>query len=131
MTTYPCGCDTEEPLPCEEHLVIVVAREGASLRTADELVLQFIVDAQDVAEAANQTIKLAPWGEDVVKQAGEAMDDGDNWLADDTLSDHLHTVANQMETELAGLDGGGFYVHWDDGFLIYRATGPLAEEVAG
>lgn len=127
MTLYPCGCDTDELLPCELHLDIQVAREGASLRTADELCLQFVEDAMAVAHDAAQRIELAPWGRDVVKRATDGLASA-GWLDDRDLADDLRTLADQIESELAGLDGGPYLTHWEDGFLIYRATGPLAEE---
>lgn len=116
-----CFCTDE--LPCEAHMQVIVAREGASLRTADELTLQFIEDALDTARAESEPIDLAPWGHDVLGKARTALAD-ESWLEDRDLGDELRELANQVESELSGLAHGGLAVHWDDGFLIYRDTRP-------
>lgn len=121
-----CEC-SEEFGPCELHLELFVSREGASLRTADELLSVFIDDAVTLGAG------LSPYGKDIVFRADAAMTvDGpmSNWLPDTEdgyeLRDALQTVANQMESELYTL---GFSVYWDDGYRIIKITGgPLFEE---
>jgi hypothetical protein len=123
-----CEC-SEEYGPCEDHSELMVSREGASLRTADELQSQFIHDAVSLGA------ELSPYGKDVLSRADAAMTvEGpmSNWLPDDeegyALRDDLGTVANQVETELYTL---GYSTYWDDGFRVLKITGgPLAEDEA-
>lgn len=122
------NCDCSEDFgPCEQHCEVLVSREGASLRTSDELLSVFIEDAVALGAA------LSPYGKDIQFRADAAMyvpGPMSNWLPDNEegyeLRDALQTVANQVETELYTL---GYSVYWEDGYQIVRITGgPLAEE---
>jgi len=105
----------------------MVSREGASLRTADELLSVFIDDAVGLGA------ELSPYGKDIVFRADAAMQvEGSmsNWLPDtedgQELRDALATIANQVETELYTL---GYSVYWDDGFRVLKVTGgPFFED---
>jgi hypothetical protein len=128
MTEFDCDC-SEEYGPCEDHSELLVSREGASLRTADELLSVFIDDAAILGA------ELSPYGKDIVFRADAAMAvEGpmSNWLPETEdgyeLRDALATVANQVETELYTL---GYLVYWEDGYRIVKVTGgPLAEDEA-
>lgn len=122
MTEFDCDC-SEEYGPCEKHSALIVVREGASLRTADELLSVFIDDA--VALGA----ELSPYGKDIVFRADAAMQaEGtngmSNWLPETDegyeLRDALASIANQVETELDTL---GYSTYWDDGFRVLKITG--------
>lgn len=125
METWDCDC-SEEFGPCEQHSELLVSREGASLRTSDELLSVFIDDAVALGAA------LSPYGKDIVFRADAAMyvpGPMSNWLPDTEegyeLRDALQTVANQMESELDTL---GYSTYWDDGYRILKVTGgPLAD----
>lgn len=125
METWDCDC-TEEYGPCELHAELLVSREGAALRTADELLSMFIDDA--VALGA----ELSPYGKDIVFRSDAAMyvpGAMSNWLPDTEegyeLRDALQTVAYQVESELDTL---GYSTYWDDGYRILKITGgPLAD----
>ncbi len=103
----------------------VVIREGASLRTSDELRATFVGDATDLG------VKLSTWGADLIERvwanlnANERM--GVMWLSGDNAGDELDmelgTLVNQCETALYEL---GYSVRWDDGYVIYR--GEVGEE---
>lgn len=120
MTT--CNDCSEEYGPCEAHSELLVSREGASLRTADELMVCFINDATQLR------VELSPWGNDVLTRANKALKDNESmgvaWLPDTpeghALRDDLNTLQWQVETELATL---GMSVYWEDGFRIVRITG--------
>lgn len=115
-----CGCD-EEYGPCETHSVLEVLREGASLHTADELSLIFVLDVKalvgadflderDQADLARIEAALAD-----ERWLGES-DDSDEYDAADALYDLV-----QAAESAASL--GGYWVRWDDGFTIRRVTG--------
>lgn len=105
MSGFECGC-SEDYGPCEEHGDVLAQREGASLRTSDELALTFIGDALGVGG------ELSPYGRDVYDQAGEALSDG--WVDNGDLADELHELVRQVEASL------GYWVTWDDGYRIVR-----------
>ena len=111
-----CDCDWDTG-PCEQHGTVLVVREGASHRTADELALQLCHDLVDCGA------ELSPWGAFNLRQADERAAQcrnphtGTMWFDDDgTTLDALVTLADQLEADL------GIGVYHDDGYVIVRAT---------
>lgn len=128
MTTE-CEC-SEEYGPCEEHGETIAQREGASTRTADELLAVFIDDAVGIG------VELSPWGADVLARAWANLNANERygvaWFSTDeegsALHDEVRTLVDQVENDLATMDGGGMHVWWEDGYVISRVTGgPLVD----
>lgn len=118
-----CSC-SEEYGPCEGHADILAQREGASLRTADELAALFLSEAAYVLEEAAET------DASLTETAGRAYtiackyDDVQGWCDDADRSQALHDDASMVETWLPA----GIHVWWNDGYVIARVTaGPLLD----
>ena len=120
-----CGC-TEEDGPCETHGTVVVQREGASTRTADELLLVYVEDASLILHDAGT--ELTPWADDVIHRAHGALDTVDEFTHTaslpastygERLRDELVTLADQVECDLSTMDAPHF-TYWDDGYRIVR-----------
>lgn len=116
MTTS-CDC-SDEYGPCENHAEILVVREGASTRTADELVWQLIDDLVYLGG------ELSPWGREVFDEAASALFEEDygspgvNWIDPAThegLAQSLYDVAWQLESSMPDL-----VVSHNDGYVIMR-----------
>lgn len=114
-------CDCSEDMgPCESHMDVVVMREGASLRSADELSALFIEDAVSVGAS------LSPYGEDIRRRIGETEAWEGSWLRDPDLADAMRDMTTELETDIYTV--GGFHVRWDDGYVIYTVNGgPLCD----
>lgn len=116
-----CDC-SEEYGPCEMHCVQLAQREGASLRTADELCLVYLDDALGIDPEC-----LSPYGLDVKLRAETALRElsdacMSNWLDDHQLADELRDVCWQVESHLDA------QTYWEDGYRIVKITGgPLLE----
>lgn len=131
MTTITCDCDPDEMLPCEEHMVVLAQREGASARTGDELLSVWVHDA-----VFFRGVELSPWGRDLLSRYDAALESnrrfGVAWLPDgrQVLAEEMDTLRNQVEVSLALLDEP-VYTHWDDGYIMYSLTEdcPLREDV--
>lgn len=132
MTIHPCGCDTDELLPCETHMDILVSREGASLRTADELGVQFIHDC--LANFMPELLDHVHGERGEFDRISAALEDardphsGCAWLENDDDREALHDLERLVEARLPE----GIQVLWQDGYLIYQITGdsPLVEQDA-
>lgn len=85
---------------------IVCQREGASLRSADELALILIEDLVSL------DAELSPYGCDIVAQAEAALVDS-VWINDPDLAEALGDVARQIENTI-----GDYLVKHDDGYII-------------
>lgn len=119
---YDCDCSPESG-PCEEHGRILFQREGAALRTAEELAIQYIDDALTIDSEI-----LAPYGREVVRQARAA---GRDVFLLDGLADELFDVEYQVENNLAGVHRNGYNIMTvrEDGYTIYDVhSGPLRED---
>lgn len=99
---------------------ILVVRDGAALRTADELSRLFVSDAVDCGA------ELSPWGLDVLARfdrMSETSDYGTTWLPQtyegETLRDELGSLVDQVEADLGTL---GLAVDWEDGYVIRQAN---------
>lgn len=129
LTDYgTCEC-SEEYGPCEWHGETMVSREGASVRTADDLGHEFLTDVVSVcrawpsAEFERETIRL-----------GNALADNEShgcrWLPFDPESSYpdSEALADMIGQAEGFLAGHGYSVYWEDGFRIVRITGgPLAQ----
>lgn len=128
-----CGC-SEEYGPCEEHGETIAQREGASTRTADDLVYVFLTDVLAIAENRG-LISADMRGRVNVDKLREAIDYWSNddlwddnygcrWVRDDVDAE-IHDEIATGESVLAEL---GLSVWWEDGYVISRVTGgPLSE----
>lgn len=132
LTDYGrCDC-SEESGPCEWHGETLVSREGASLRTADELGHEFLTDVASVCGAW-----ISPEFERDTIRIGNALADnrsayGVAWLptADETDDgeDMPDTLADMLRSAETFLSDHGYSVWWEDGYRIIRITGgPLAQ----
>lgn len=100
-----------------------VSREGASHRTADELIAVFAMDVADLLALPE------PWGNDgyyaeevVTLPNGETVTNPaipypDGWLDDPDLSQALYDSMSHWESLLSD---AGLYVSWNDGYVIER-----------
>lgn len=104
-----CGESAEH-----EHEAVVI-REGASLRTADELLECFVSDAIDLGA------ELSPYGAESLRLAREALENdrsarsGVAWIESDDVREGLADLAWQVEADLSD-----YCVVWEDGYVIYR-----------
>jgi hypothetical protein len=110
--TGQCEC-SDEYGPCEAHGETVVIREGASLRSADELCHEFLGDVASV---------LRSWPSDEYREAetrlGNALADSDgSWFDDPDDADECRDLVTNGE---AALGDAGYMVIWDDGYRIVR-----------
>lgn len=107
-----CTCDPIEG-PCPLHGELLIVREGATLRTARELVIRFIDDALTFDDSI-----LSATGRIDLERARRADPlDGD-------IDDMLNHLSRQVEDYGLGDD---IFVNWEDGYTITRVTGPLLE----
>ena len=119
-----CECD-EEYGPCEDHCTVLVQREGASTRTADDLLYVYLCDVVDlIADQTGDENVLSPWGEDVLERAGALLDQNDHygcrWLPEDEgeqMYDEMTTLQYQLEASVSTLDQT-IWTTWNDGFWI-------------
>lgn len=118
----PCACSLDEG-PCYDHLDVEVLREGASLRTGDELLLTFLEDASELIDwdrrgpsdptRLSVDITIEACHEDLAVQVPA------RWLANDERREELEDQARRVEDLVTTQ---GFYVLWDDGYVIGRPT---------
>lgn len=122
-----CEC-SEEYGPCEDHSEVLVQREGAAIRTADELCAVFIDDASSLIDA--ETVRdMQPWEQrnyvaalDTAREYWEANPSG-GWAEDEDMCQYLADAVRDIE----GMLPSGVSVYWEDGYVITRITGgPLA-----
>lgn len=121
--TGTCECDDEYG-PCEFHAETLVTREGASMRTADELSHEFLTDVVSVcgewpsAEFESETIRLGN------ALADNRSDWGSAWLPDsDDGEDLPDTLQDLVRTAESFLADHGYTAVWQDGYRIIRVTG--------
>lgn len=125
MEDFDCDC-SEDYGPCEDHMEVYAQREGASTRTADDLVYVFLTDvlscAEDVDIRQGAEVDLTRlhdsityWGDD----ARWTDNMGCRWVSDDEEAE-IHDEMSVGENVLSDL---GLSVSWDDGYMIYRVTG--------
>lgn len=113
--TGRCEC-SDEYGPCEHHGETIVSREGASLRSADDLCHTFLGDVASV---------LGSWPSDAFREAetrlGNALhDSGGSWWNDPDDADECRDLVTNGE---AALGDAGYSVYWEDGYRIIRITG--------
>jgi hypothetical protein len=102
----PCS---EEYGPCEAHGEALYIREGAAVRTGDELAVVYLLDV-----ATLTGVEIAP---DVAR----IVESLDGWTADPADADALQDAVDR-----APLPPDVMAV-WDDGYVIYRILGgPLS-----
>lgn len=120
MTEPECDCSNEHG-PCEQHCQVIIQREGASLRSADELAVQYLEDAQELVPD-----RLSPYGYGVLRRAQTDLAKSGAWLSQRTVtSDELYSLVDQVETEVGV---AGYQTYREDGYSIVKITGgPLLE----
>ena len=103
--------------PCELHGETLVQREGASLRTGDELSLLYLDDMESLGQG-----ELSPYGADVRARAESALEanrsprSGTAWIDDSDLADELNDVVFQVES------ASDYLTYWDDGYRIVKPS---------
>jgi len=119
-----CEC-SEEYGPCEDHSEVLAQREGASLRTADELLAVFIGDVEDiigrpVTEHDASAVAAEYW---------EATDNVGGWVDCDRFPDLAEALHDAATYGAEGALPADVWVWWEDGYVVSRITGgPLLEE---
>lgn len=113
--TITCEC-SEEYGPCEQHGNVLAQREGASSRTADELVYVYVLDCFAILEQ-----EPTPVAADILRRVEEDWENQDDtygvlWIQDEELEDELRDLAHQMESTI------GAWTYWEDGFVIVEPT---------
>lgn len=123
---YGPACDcADEYGPCEDHGTVIVRREGASTRTADDLLYVYLCDVVDViADATEGETVLSPWGADVLERAGALLDQNESmgvrWFPEDEsegIMGELDTLRYQLDASMGSLDQT-IWSFWNDGFWI-------------
>lgn len=119
---FPCGCRYDqltEHRYCEDHLVVEVVREGASLRTADEQLAQFVKDAIALLENTDGGQVRSRWkvtleevDEDFASDHGHSVC---RWLDNEVLREELEEAMHEAES---ALHDAGFVTFWNDGYVI-------------
>jgi hypothetical protein len=109
-----CG---EEFGPCGLHGETLVQREGASVRTGDELALLYLDDMESLGQG-----ELSPWGSEIRAicntrlEVNRSLVSGTAWIDDADLVDSLDDVVRQVES------ASDYLTYWDDGYRIVRPT---------
>jgi hypothetical protein len=111
---YPC--DMDEWIPCEAHSTAVVIREGASMRTGDELSECFVLDALDLGA------EMPECWESLWAEIQEALRH-DSWIGDIDLGGTLSDICTLSAEWLRSVEGHDYLTRWDDGYVIYDITG--------
>lgn len=110
--SFECEC-SEDFGPCELHCEYLVTREGASLRTADELCLLFLEDAGSL-----EPLAIPMSARELVLECEEDMQEsGSSWLTDVDLADALRDTVQVVESRMT------HSVYWEDGYVILTVTG--------
>jgi hypothetical protein len=123
----PCS---DEYGPCEAHGWVLVQREGASTRTADELVWQYAQDTADLLEDLGGIVLQTD--RDILFDAWELLErnrrHGVAWLPEDDC-ETLDELVRLGDALSVGLAEHNVYAFHDDGYRIVLLTGgPLLAE---
>lgn len=126
---WPCGCTLDHPnedVVCESHRHTPVVREGASLRTGDELLEQFINDAMDLLTPPVTPGGVVSTSWNVVLEAcAEDHAVHGAWLGNDDVREDLEATKDHAEDQLTN---AGWTVDWNDGYVIWRPTADAPAE---
>lgn len=111
---YDCGC-SEEYGPCEGHADVLVIRQGAALRTADELSLLLVSDLIDCGVKLSE-IDMATYSylDDALTNAYDPHT-GLAHFADENDAQDASDLAQMVEQ-----DSDGLWIAHDDGYVISR-----------
>lgn len=119
-----CDC-SEEYGPCESHCIQVIARDGASSRTADDVAYRLVMDAVDLGARLSKEdesfLAGLVWSDDV----------GTGWVEEDepnmNNTEGLYELADKYESEIYSLPYKGRDAQWhvarEDGYQIMVITG--------
>ena len=139
-----CEC-SEEYGPCEDHCEILAQREGASARTADDLVYVFLTDVLAILEHEWRERVNAPGADlfsDETVRMGQSLDkirDAETFWSEDSRWDDNYgcrwvredepEISDEITTGESVLADLGLTVWWEDGYVISRTIGgPLLED---
>lgn len=118
MYEYDQTCDcSDEYGPCENHCELLVSREGASLRTADELAMVRVQDCVDCGAELSKPDARSQVRLDAALESCRDESSGCAWLSESD-QDAAFTLADQVESGLP--DRVRLYA--DDGYVIVRLT---------
>jgi len=116
-----CGCD-EDYGPCEDHCTVLVQREGASTRTADELAVLYCDDAVGLLEDIGGTVLATDL--EIVRDAWALLETerrhGVAWFPEDDAGEMLDEVLRLGDALMWDLLALGYATTWDDGFWIVQ-----------
>lgn len=116
MSEHTCDC-SEEYGPCELHGETLCQREGASLRTADDLVMVLIDDLVGCGA------ELSAWGREQYDRLSAQLESDRNpisgcgWFSNPDDGEAARSLADQLESYVADL-----CVIRDDGYRIVRPS---------
>lgn len=117
-----CMC-SDEYGPCELHCTVLVQRVGSSNRSADELCLVFLSDAEDIQPGilSAKDKKLISAAEADLAASGPFT----SWIDDVDLAQAIGDIVQETESLLDDA-----WVIWDDGYTIVRPSAdcPLLED---
>ena len=120
--SVPCEC-SEDFGPCEDHSTVLVMRDGASMRSADELCELFVMDAVQLGAELSASGRIL-----MAEVAADFAATGESWLSDPDLADALRDLTNQVESDLYTVDAIHPWVTWEDGYVVNNVTGgPLLD----
>lgn len=125
-----CEC-SEDYGPCEDHSEVLAQREGAAVRTSDELLAVFVGDVMAIlASETGRAEDLLPGGsarETAADYWRECPNGG--WAPYDNRETYSLSKALADARDVAeSLLPADVYAWWDDGYVIARLTGgPLAD----
>lgn len=111
-----CEECSEDYGPCENHIEVLVQREGGNTRTADELNSVFISDAVDLGVVLSNSDALDVFLIDTLLEE-------DHWLPCDDADwvEVLIDIRDRVESDLYELYAKRdehLFVGWEDGFVI-------------
>lgn len=121
---FDCGCSVHEG-PCETHADLIALRQGAAVRTGDELNLVFIDDCLTnfAGELLTEDERVQVGGLETALEAARDAHSGVAWF-DAEDSEAAAELARLVEQRLPE----GTWVNWEDGYVILQASGgPLTE----
>jgi hypothetical protein len=111
---HDCGC-SEEYGPCEQHGDTLVNREGASLRTGDELTLLLVSDLKDCGVALSEDEAAALARLEQKLEADRSPHSGVAWFSDQGDAEAAQELSQAVEGKADGL----MVIH-EDGYRIVR-----------
>lgn len=129
-----CEC-SEEYGPCEDHGIVIVQRDGAAVRCADELAAVMVEDLSEIIRdhwdgrtIPSDTARALAEAETIAADYWEATDHRGGWWVDGEVNDALASEAlYEYGVALASHLPGSLTLWEEDGYRVIEITGgPLA-----